>query len=175
MARDQQWRDRIRRDELQHADGNPSVFVKPIASGEIVIASRRSKTATFLGKAYSDAVAVEMEGHGFLTALYAHSNREGLSIRGISDLLGRKSTSDASGYQEIASANASAFALEVLAKFDLSGLHPNQVADPASLENPADSLSDSFWLEFVAVFRSFTPLGRPRDVCGNARAAMSVD
>ncbi len=94
----------------------PRVLVEPIAAGESVQASTRSATYKLLRTSYSDAVAVEMEGHGFLLALHAHPQVGALVIRGISDLIDGKSEADAAHFQEIAARHASAFAFEVLAQ-----------------------------------------------------------
>jgi len=94
----------------------PRAIVAPIAAGEKVVASRRSEVFKFLRQEYGDAVAVEMEGRGFLMAAHANSDIDALIVRGISDLLGGKSRTDRAGFQERAAECASAFAFEILAK-----------------------------------------------------------
>ena len=95
----------------------PKAIVAPIASGDQVIASTDSVTWNLLRLHYSDAVAVEMEGHGFLRAVRAYSHIDALIIRGISDLIDGKREADANNFQEMASRYASAFAFELLAKW----------------------------------------------------------
>lgn len=90
-----------------------SILTGPIAAGEKVVRSRRSSVAKFLTTNYGDTLAVEMEGRGFLTAVRA-SGIKGVVIRGISDLLDNKTTSDSLGFQEIASKNAAKFTFHML-------------------------------------------------------------
>ena len=105
----------LKRLSSAHKRVAPEAFVAPIAAGEKVVASKRSATYRFLRKQYSDALAVEMEGRGFLVALNANRQVGGSVIRGISDLVGKKTQADAAGFQPIAAATASAFAFQLLA------------------------------------------------------------
>jgi nucleoside phosphorylase len=96
----------------------PKVYVAPTAAGEKVVDSTKSKVFQFMRSYYGDAVAVEMEGFGFLTAVWASSQVSGIVIRGISDLINGKDddVEPEQVRQEKASRHASAFAFELLAK-----------------------------------------------------------
>ncbi len=125
-ARKSDWQRQLSESQ---ADRPPEVFVGPIAAGEKVVASTQSAVWQFLRSHYSDALAVEMEGHGFLHAIQANPGVDALVIRGISDLIEGKSEADAQGFQEIAARHASAFAFEILAK-----LKGSQVQKPDDMK-----------------------------------------
>ena len=130
-ARKSDWLKRI-----STTDPIPSVFVAPIAAGEKVIASKKSQIFKFLQSNYGDALAVEMEGFGFLEAARANRRVSAMVIRGISDLIAGKAKVDKAGSQKLAARHASAFAFEVLAKLQSED-------EPLSgAEEPSPSQSD---------------------------------
>jgi nucleoside phosphorylase len=98
-------------DWLQRLQGyppyrSPRAFVGPIAAGEKVIASTHSAEWKLLQDTYGNALAVDMEGYGFLKAAHANSRVHTLIIRGISDLIDNKQEADAAHFQEIAARHA---------------------------------------------------------------------
>ncbi len=113
VCRRKSWIGRIEpRDELPPKQ--LSAFVGPTAAGEQVVASEKSETYRFLQQNFGDALCVEMEGYGFLSAARFCSTSARV-IRGISDFCDdRKSDRDAEGWQPRATANAAAFAVELL-------------------------------------------------------------
>ncbi|NEQ68927.1 MAG: tetratricopeptide repeat protein [Symploca sp. SIO2D2] len=101
----------------------PRVFVCPIVAGEKVIASRKSAIFQFLRENYNDAIAVEMEGFGFLNAAFAHPRIPAMVIRGISNLIEWKNDDSVEPEdirQAKASQHASAFAFEMLSKLKIT-------------------------------------------------------
>ena len=114
-ARKADWLQRVL-GSTQAMNSSPRAIVGPIAAGEKVIASTRSDAFAFLRATYEDAIAVEMEGHGFLQATYRDQAVQALIVRGISDMIDDKRKRDTQNFQEVAAHHASAFAFEILAK-----------------------------------------------------------
>ena len=114
------WLKRLRNETF--ASPPPTVYLGAIAAGEKVVASTRSSIYEFLRSTYGDALAVEMEGRGFLQATHASEHVSALIVRGISDLIDSKSEADAHGSQEAAARHASAFAFEVLSRLMSGGV-----------------------------------------------------
>jgi nucleoside phosphorylase len=113
VARSQDWLQRL---PPPVPNPMPKVLVGAIAAGEEVLASTHSQSWNLIKQSYGDALAVEMEGHGFLTALHTNQLVGSLIVRGISDLIDGKQQADAANSQNLAAQHASAFAFEVLAK-----------------------------------------------------------
>lgn len=93
------------------------VRVGAIAAGEKVVASKRSATAVMLSQNYSDTLALEMEGAGFISAMRRHSDVDYALIRGISDLLDAKQTADNGGWQSKAAQNATSVAHQFICEY----------------------------------------------------------
>lgn len=110
------WKKRLD-PSIQH--DNPKVHVGPIAAGEKVVASKRSAIAKLIGQHYGDALAVEMEGRGFLEGVHINHPVRGCVVRGISDLLSGKVNADKAGSQLRAADAGAAVAFEIL--FALGG------------------------------------------------------
>lgn len=72
------------------------VFMKPIACGEKVVGTTKGVSAAVIESTYGDALAVEMEGFGFLSAL-EHTRSPALLVRGVSDRLDRKEETEDHG------------------------------------------------------------------------------
>lgn len=142
------------------------VFVGAIAAGEKVVKSSTGAVAHLVKTTFSDTLAVEMEGAGFLKAAY--QNRvDAMVIRGISDLLDNKGDADKSGSQEIAADHAAAFTAELLS--ELSRLLDGQPFPQSSLADPV-----SFRVRFQELAARLYPLGpKENDVWRNAGGDLS--
>ena len=133
-SRKELWQKRIL-PGLGKSEKIPNSYVKPIAAGEKVIASRKTGIYEYLREYYDDALAVEMEGAGFLTATQQFKTVSAMVIRGISDLIdGKNDDSEESEdiRQDRASRHASAFAFEVLANlFGQTDLESQEIVQEA--------------------------------------------
>lgn len=156
------WKSRI----AQHPNqivAHPKAYIGPVAAGEKVIKSSAGAVATLLRANYSDTLAVEMEGAGFLRAAYTNSI-DAIVVRGISDLLDGKSEADQKGSQELAADHAAAFAFELLAGIDAwstSGVNDvsargltHFIAETATVPDPVD-----FWTRFRNLAPRLYPKG----------------
>jgi 5'-methylthioadenosine/S-adenosylhomocysteine nucleosidase len=123
LRQSEEWKTRLN-PKIKHEAA--AVFVGPIAAGEKVVASKRAATAKLIKEHYSDALAVEMEGRGFLEGVHINHPVQGCVIRGISDLLSGKANADKAGSQQRSADTASAVAFEIL-----SGLGSGATTAPA--------------------------------------------
>ncbi|MFD7130872.1 protein kinase [Streptomyces sp. NPDC059894] len=102
---------------------SPWVHVEPIAAGEKIQAGQRGEFRDHLRASFNDAVAVEMEGLGFLTAARQWSGVPAMVIRGVSDLLADKSPGQDERVQPVACRNAARFLGDLLG--DLASDEPS--------------------------------------------------
>jgi adenosylhomocysteine nucleosidase len=96
------------------------VLTGTIASGEKVDAAHKSSLHQYLKQQASHALAIEMEGLGFLEVCRTRPAVKSLLLRGISDLVQDKEGMDSKGSQPYASQNVSAFLFGILARLDLT-------------------------------------------------------
>jgi nucleoside phosphorylase/tetratricopeptide (TPR) repeat protein len=122
--------------EEQQID-RPNVLLKPIAAGEVVVASKRSEVAQQIRSHYSDTTAVDMESAGMYMAAH-RANRPALAIRGISDLLSDKTAESDATLQPLASRHAAAFAFALLRAVEPQDLGAR--VTPAILISPPSDL-----------------------------------
>ncbi|GAA1099050.1 phosphorylase family protein [Streptomyces javensis] len=111
------WQPRVR-----PGDGapRPRAHVRPLAAGGRVVAHHRSDVGLRLAAGAGDALAVDMEGFGFLAGAYANRQLDALVIRGISDLLDDKGEAHDERWQPVASRNAAAFAFELIGRIPVA-------------------------------------------------------
>ncbi|QKV75214.1 NACHT domain-containing protein [Amycolatopsis sp. Hca4] len=105
-----------------------AVVVEPIAAGGKVVADAEAPTAEVIRRHYSQVVATEQEGLGFVKAASARSGVSVGVIRGISDLLSGKADADQAGWQDIAASHAAEFAFALLDAADRTAYSLEDVA-----------------------------------------------
>lgn len=125
-AKSEAWKQKT--EKLLDPDFAPAIhtYTGTIASGEKVDASIDSKLHKFLKQNASHALAIEMEGLGFLEVCRMRPLVKTLLLRGISDLVDDKGHMDGKGSQPYASANVAAFLFGLLEKLDF----PDAVTEP---------------------------------------------
>src|SRR5437660_1167332 len=122
IARKSDWHERLKENPTASNEVEaPDVIIAPIVSGNQVVASTDAAVLQLVRSHFKDALAIEMEGFGFLESAHLDQDIEALIIRGISDLIDNQSKMDKQQYQRIAANRASAFAFEVLANLEVEG------------------------------------------------------
>jgi len=116
LVRPEAWRasHRLEQAAREALRDDPRAHLKPIAAGNVVLASAESTLAARLKAHYNDAAAIEMEGSGVAAAVHL-AGGDALVIRGISDRAdAAKSERDAENWQPRAAEKAAAVAVAVL-------------------------------------------------------------
>lgn len=157
IARQAEWQKRARLSKP--FDRTPRAFLGPIAAGEKVVKASSGIVATLVRSTYGDALAVEMEGSGFLRAAYANSV-DAMIVRGISDLLDNKAQADASGSQHVASEHAAAFAFELLS--NLGQRTAMQIAEFAAARKDQGNTADNDVMDVWSRLQILAPRLYPR-------------
>ncbi|GAA3355264.1 hypothetical protein GCM10017744_017120 [Streptomyces antimycoticus] len=119
----------------------PRAHVKPLAAGGRVVAHHRSDAGLRLAAGAGDALAVDMEGFGFLAGAYVNQQLDALVIRGISDLLGDKGEAHDERWQPVASRHAAAFAFELIGRIPAVANAPVAADAPAAQPLAAEARS----------------------------------
>ncbi|HVF06344.1 MAG TPA: FxSxx-COOH system tetratricopeptide repeat protein [Frankiaceae bacterium] len=145
------WVDRI---QPSPPTRRPIALVGPIAAGEKVVASTRSATYDLLRRSYSDVVAVEMEGSGFLQAAYEY-DAPALVVRGISDLLDDKVPAADEVWQPVAARHAAAFAVELLHTYVPPRSPSAPYRPPPEFVAPGTGATDALVVAFAPVDRAW--------------------
>ena len=142
VVADEMWRRRGLRGDARRLNGDPArALVSPLAIVEKVVADGQSNLAMAIRQCFSDAVALAMEDVGVVRAVAQHEKAAPIAVRGISDLLDEKARTDEQGGQELAAANAAAFAFELLGlDIRLSSESTPAVTKPTELTEIAATL-----------------------------------
>jgi nucleoside phosphorylase len=121
-----------------------STFSGTIASGEKVVGSTKSIIHGYLKQNCSHALAVEMEGLGFLEACRPYPLIKTLLLRGISDLVDGKEDADSEGSQPYAVNNAVEFLFGLIDFLDV-----NQKAPISSKRNKLFEITTKLYPEGI--------------------------
>lgn len=161
VARQDEWQRHIPPSLDSSSDQKrPSAFVAPIAAGEKVVSSVEAPVYRLIKQNCSDALAVEMESYGFLSAVRASVGVSALVVRGISDLVEGKTEADATGSQFRASNHAAAFTIAVLAKY--ASLYPSPATVSINSVPMGKLEEDDWWRKLTALAAQLYPHG-PED------------
>ncbi|GAB4023395.1 5'-methylthioadenosine/S-adenosylhomocysteine nucleosidase [Spirosoma migulaei] len=119
-AKSEDWK--LTAEKILNSEFSPVIrtYTGTIASGEKVDASIDSALHQFLKQNASHALAIEMEGLGFLEVCRMRPMVKTLLLRGISDLVNDKGQMDSKGSQPYASTTVSAFLFGLLEQLDFS-------------------------------------------------------
>jgi nucleoside phosphorylase len=112
LRQDQTWTKLL--PPRSQSEDPPEVFVKPLASGELVVVTTRGPTEKLLRIAHDDTQAVETEGYGFLNA--ASERVPAVVVRGISDRR-KKGHSGERSDQRLAAERAAAMTVAIAEVF----------------------------------------------------------
>jgi serine/threonine protein kinase/nucleoside phosphorylase len=111
------WMNRIYAGNIPEA--HPDVRVGAIAAGSPIVDSAEGAVWRFLQANYTDALAIETAGRGFLQAAH-HAKLDAMVIRGMSRLLSESDGSNGGRrMEEEAARNAAAFTVEMLTRLPL--------------------------------------------------------
>ncbi|GLZ76716.1 hypothetical protein Afil01_15230 [Actinorhabdospora filicis] len=131
VAIDAAWPGRL----AQPPDPMPRAYVAPLASGGKVVTGSGSHTARLIERRCDDARGVETEGFGFLAAVRANDGVDGIVLRGVSDLLGDKTSDGDRVWQPRAARHAAAFAFELLSRTEPRPVTPRESGEPVMVNN----------------------------------------
>lgn len=130
-------RDKVWLTHLPEGERDYKALYGPIAAGSVVVKTTGGNAYKVIKTHYNDSLVIEKEGKGFLDAVHSNESLAALVIRGVSDLLDKKEDTDLLGSKELASKNASAFAMTVLD--DLSKSHEPGMPQLIEIEKPIRS------------------------------------
>ena len=124
----------VRQTAWAETDPKPLVELKPIAAGEVVVASKDSDTFRMIYERCNDAVAVDMESAGMYEAAHRAGGLATLAVRGISDMLDDKTPKGDAERQPLAAKHAAAFAFALLRAAHPRDLGISSSSNPFSTE-----------------------------------------